>query len=90
MKTTFKLALAACCLALAACGGGLSGDYGNSMVTFSFSPDGTVEQSAMGMRVKMKYRVDGKNLELHTPQGTIVYEITNDGIKTPFGVLRKQ
>ncbi|WP_144636799.1 hypothetical protein [Bordetella genomosp. 13] len=84
-------ALAALCVTLAACGAGLSGDYGNEMVTYTFHSDGTVEQSSLGMTIKLKYELKGRKLEIQTPQGTLVYEMRDDGaIDTPFGVLKKR
>jgi hypothetical protein len=78
-------------LILTACGPGIKGKYGNNMAVYDFHSDGTVDQESMGITARMKYKVDGKNIELQTPNGTLIYEIEDDSsIKTPFGVLKKQ
>lgn len=76
---------------LTACGQSIKGKYGNRMAVYDFHSDGTVDQESMGITARMKYKVDGKNIELQTPNGSLIYEIEDDGdIKTPFGVLKKQ
>ncbi|OQS45773.1 hypothetical protein B0T49_20305 [Chromobacterium violaceum] len=89
---SLKFAAAAClALLLTACGAGLSGTYANDTATYEFHSDGTAEQTAMGIEVKLKYKLDGKKIEVESPNGTLIYELLEDGsIKTPFGVLKKQ
>jgi outer membrane lipopolysaccharide assembly protein LptE/RlpB len=78
-------------LLLTACGSHLTGEYGSDLVSYKFNSDGTVDQVSMGIIARMKYKLNGQNIELETPNGTLIYVIQDDGsITTPFGVLKKK
>ncbi|RZT11260.1 hypothetical protein SAMN05216319_0259 [Duganella sp. CF402] len=85
------LATSLIALLLTACGSKVSGKYGNDMVRYDFHSDGTVDQLAMGMQVRMKYKLEDKNVILETPQGSMIYVLQDDGsLQTPMGKLTKQ
>lgn len=72
----------------------LDGKYSDeaALANYTFSPDGKVIMSAMGLQGEMNYAVDGDKVKITTPQGTLVMAILNDGsIRGPMGMtLSKQ
>lgn len=60
-------------LALAACGSGISGDYGGEKCFFNklaFQDDGKVYVTFMGMERAGTYTVDGDKVSITMPDGT--------------------
>ena len=80
-------------LLLAACGKKLDGTYTDSMgiMEFTFASNGKVVQSQLGMRVELPYEVDGKDVRIQSPQGTLLLTLNNDGtIQGPMGMTLKR
>ena len=77
-------------IALTACGGKLNGTYVNDQLepVLTLKPNG----KAIYMKTtEMDYEVDGKEVKLHSPQGTLILKMLDDGsIQFPFlGKLKK-
>lgn len=82
-------------LAVAACGGGLSGSYSDDsgVVTYEFSRGGTVTiTSGLGGTIELDYERDGDRILVKGPQGgNQVLTLTPDGdIDIGVAVLKKQ
>jgi hypothetical protein len=76
-------------LLLGACGGSMSGTYENEsgLMRYTFSSDGTVVQSAMGVEVEMTYEVVDDRVLLQSPVGELVLKrIDRDTLEGPFGM----
>ncbi len=87
------LVLAAAPLLLAACGKKLEGTYSDptGVVQFTFQSNGKVVQSTMGARVELPYEIDGKDVRLNAPQGTMLMKINDDGsLEGPMGMTLKR
>lgn len=80
-------------LMLAACGGGMSGTYGDAGANFTITFSGSTVDLDMGLAGthEMKYSVDGNKIVLKTPQGNLVLTRNADGsISTPWGRMKKK
>ena len=81
-------------IALAGCGGGLSGTYADDMgaVTYEFQSNGKVLiTSGFGAAVELEYKKDGDKIRIGTPEGAQVLTITEEGhIDMGFILLKKQ
>lgn len=79
--------LVALTLTLAGCGSKLNGTYGNNMASYTFNSNGTVVQETMGIKIEMKYELDGKNVKLITPQGSMILTMLDENtIDGPMGM----
>ena len=66
---------------LSACGSGISGIYadpGNDLI-LTFNSNGKVDIKGWGGIVERNYRIEGRNIKLETPEGTMVLPIGDDG-----------
>lgn len=81
--------LAVVSLLLSACDSGLSGKYGDEMgiIEYEFDADGTVYMNAMGTRVAGEYEIDGDNVIVHGPHGNLVFELQEDRLVGPMGLI---
>ena len=76
-------------LLLSACGSGLSGKYGDEMgiMEYEFDSDGTVYMNAMGARVAGEYEIDDDNVVVRGPHGNMVFEMKDDQLVGPMGLI---
>ena len=76
-------------LLLSACDSGLSGKYGDEMgiMEYEFDADGTVYMNAMGTRVAGEYEIDGDNVIVQGPHGNLVFELQEDRLGGPMGLI---
>ena len=64
-------------LALTACGSGLDATYaGPGGMTLQFKPNGKMVYAGA---MEMDYVVDGKDIKLSAPQGTLILKVQDDG-----------
>lgn len=91
MKRSILLALA---LIASACSSGLSGTYADStgITRYTFSSNGTVTLTAMGVESEMDYVVEDGKVKIGSPQGRLIMTIMDDGsLEGPLGMkLTKQ
>jgi len=86
MKKFASMLMAAAVL-LAGCGSKLNGTYEGDMGNYTFKRDGTVVQEALGMKMELKYEVDGKDVKLIAPQGSVIFTLVDDKTITgPMGM----
>lgn len=83
------LGLAVISLLLGACDSGLSGKYGDEMgiLEYEFETDGTLYMNAMGTRMAGEYEVDGDRVIVHGPHGNLVFELQEDRLVGPMGLV---
>lgn len=87
MKKKFAPFLVAIAIALVGCGSKLDGTYSNDVASYTFKRDGTVVQETFGIKAEMKYEVNGKDVKLITPQGTMIMALDDQGnIVGPMGM----
>lgn len=83
------LGLAVISLLLGACDSGLAGKYGDEMgiMEYEFDTDGTVYMNAMGTRVAGEYEIDGDKVIVQGPHGNLVFELQEDRLVGPMGLI---
>lgn len=77
-----------CCLALTACGAGVSGTWEDDagVTRYTFARDGSVLISVLGSNVNAEYRVDGDKILVSSPQGTVVLTRRDGRLYGPMGL----
>lgn len=78
-------------LTLYGCGGKLNGTYsfGEAPMksSYTFKSNGTVIVDEMGMKAEYKYELDGKDIKLLTPKGTVILTMADENtIDGPMGM----
>lgn len=89
MRTLLLLSVAAM---LAACGSGMSGEYGGGNCMYeklSFKSDGTVYMTMMGMEQSMQYKVDGDKVSVGPGGQGIVFTKKGDLLEAAMPILGK-
>lgn len=83
------LCLTLVALLLGACDSGLSGKYGDEMgiLEYEFETDGTLYMNAMGTRMAGEYEVDGDKVIVRGPHGNLVFELQEDRLVGPMGLV---
>lgn len=73
---------------LAACGGGIAGEYRDELgtVRYEFAGDGRVYMSVLGIESAGEYEVDGERILLSGPSGSIVLTRDGDALIGPMGL----
>lgn len=94
MKQFKKLFLLSAALLLSACGSKVDGTYEDKakMISYTFS-NGKMTKSQNGkVELEVAYEIDGNNVKIITPQGSLVMTLLEDGsIQGPMGIkLTKQ
>lgn len=76
------VALSSLVFILVGCGSKLEGTYSMDTpmgkASYVFDSTGKVIQDTFGMKVEMKYELDGKNIKLITPAGTTILTMPDD------------
>lgn len=75
-------------LALAACGGGLSGTWADDagVTSYAFTRDGNVTISVLGTEVDAEYHLDGDKVLVSSAQGTVVLTRRDGRLFGPMGL----
>lgn len=72
---------------LAGCGSKLNGTYGSDMASYTFNRNGTVVMDTFGTKVELKYELDGKDVKIIAPQGTMIMTLVDENtIQGPMGM----
>lgn len=88
MQAANRTALAALLATFAACGSDISGSYQDEMgvTEYEFRSNGTVLMHVMGTTVSANYTVDGDEIFLGGPQGSLVFKRSGDTLEGPMGM----
>ncbi len=73
---------------LAGCDSGIAGQYQDDrgIATYEFNKDGTAVVTVLGATVAASYLIDGENVLVSSPQGTIVLTRREDDLFGPRGL----
>lgn len=82
-------AIAGGLLVAAGCGGALTGTYADDagITSYEFAPDGRVRVSVLGTTVEARYRLDGEQVLVTSPQGTVVLTRGDGQLYGPMGLV---
>jgi uncharacterized lipoprotein YehR (DUF1307 family) len=93
MKKLLVIISALLMLSLLGCGSKLNGTYSWGNVgdpirsSYTFESGGKVIQETMGMKIEMKYELNGKDIKIITPQATMILTLVDENTITgPMGI----
>lgn len=82
-------AVAGVLLVAAGCSGTFSGTYADDagITSYEFALDGRVRVSVLGTTVEARYRLDGEQVLVTSPQGTVVLTRGEGRLYGPMGLV---